>query len=836
MRSVAAGLYAGYRSRHDMNRSFLVWMGVLGCMAFPLFYLLRFTGKLPLRYDDLGLRVIATLLCLVLALRKWWPAKAKPFYLAYSYFTAFYCLAFLLTFTTLKNQGDRFSFVNMVMGAVCIILVADWRNAVVMLVGGYALGAVAFWATQPGIAFTGDLWIWVPAPTLIFVAGVLAYFERKHAELARHRLYMSFAGSIAHEMRGPMQKIQSVFDILEHDYLRVGSSRASVHRTREQTMAMVRVLNEGRNAIKLGLQSITVTLQQVKSKAFDTTGFTCLSAAACTERAVSDFGYSCAAQRRLVCLEEVADFTFKGDETILTLILFNLIKNALHRMPIVPHARVTVTVDSRRITVRDTGPGIEPEQMKHLFDDFHTSGKVDGTGLGLAFSRRAMHAFGGDIQCESVGRKFTVFTLSFPEVPPAEMKAHAEESMRHAARLLRGARVLLVDDEPIQRRATLAKLLALVGSSSIDEANGGAEALDLLDSASVVPYDLVVMNTHMPEMDGYDTVRQIRLGAAPGHEQVPVLAHSVQPTAEARAKAREAGMNGFLRAPCKLPDLADAIVSLLKDESLRKSTQDRAPFAGCTVLLAEDNAVSRSIVKGYLLALGLQVMEAQQGLEVLQFLRAGARPDLILMDLEMPGLNGLDATRCLRTMADAVRNIPVVAFTGHTLPQDRQAAREAGMDGFLTKPVNVVALRGELNRLIGLRPVGEAQAAGARTAEEARDGPLLDAERVELLRGMNIMENLLPDGLAQARGHIAKLEEAVRRNDLPAARQALHSLVGLCGEMGARAMFETAKQHSRVVDSEVWPFEPNWLERLMTLMAESERALQESFSKGSGPQ
>lgn len=837
MRSVTASLFARYRSHHDMNRSFLVWMGVLGCMAFPLLYLLRFTGKLPLRYDDLELRVIATLLCLALALRKWWPAKAKPFYLAYSYFTAFYCLAFLLTFTTLKNQGDSFSFVNMVIGAVCVVLVADWRNALVMLVVGYALAVVAFWTSQPSVALNSDFWIWMPAPTLLFVAGALSHVEKRRAALVRHRMYMSFAGSIAHEMRGPMQKIHSVFDTLERDLLRMGPSQATVSYTREQIMTMARVLNEGRNAIKLGLQSITMTLQQLKTKAFDTSGFTCLSAAACAERAVSDFGYESETQRERVRLDEVADFTFKGDDTLLTLILFNLIKNALYYLPACPGATVTVTVDSQRIAVRDTGPGIAPEKLENLFEDFQTSGKAEGTGLGLAFCRRAMRAFGGEITCESQLGEFTQFTLSFPEVPQAEIKAHAEEAMRHAARLLRGARVLLVDDEPIRRRATLAKLLDLVGSSSIDEAADGAQALDLLRSASLVPYDLVVMDISMPVLDGYDTVRQIRMGAAPGHEQVPVLAHSVYPAVEARAKAREAGMDGFLSAPCDRSGLANAIVGLLKHQPLRDDAKDPAPFAGRTVLLAEDNAVNRAIVKGYLETLGLEVIEAQQGQEVLQYLRAGARPAVILMDVEMPVLGGMDTTRELRAMADAARNIPVVALTGHSAAEDIQAARDAGMDGFLSKPVNVVALRKELGRLIGVSPVGEASAAGsppspAEVSAVTATSALLDVERIEMLKRMNIMANLMPDGLAQVRQLVTRLEQAVRGNDLHNARQTLHSLMGLCGEMGARAMYETVRQHLRVVESNAWPSEPNWLDRLMALMVASEQALLASFASG----
>lgn len=819
-----------------MKRSFLEWMGVVGFVAFPAFYLLRFTGKLPSRYDDLELRIVATLLCLALALRSWWPKKIRRFYLACSYFTVLYCLAFMLTFTTLKNQGDAFSFVNMVIGAVCIILCADWRNALVMLVTGYAVSLAAIWSLQPNVVLIPDFLIWLPAPILLFVAGALSHFGEAQARLARQRLYMSFAGSIAHEMRGPMQKIQHVFDTLDRDFLRMGPSQTSMSHSREQMLAMARVLNEGRSAIKLSLQSITMTLQQLKTNAFDASGFTLLSAAACTERAVSEFGYESEVQRDRVRFEESSDFVFKGDETILTLILFNLIKNALYYLSAFPHARVTVTVDAQRITVRDTGPGIAPDKMERLFEDFQTSGKAEGTGLGLAFCRRAMRAFGGEINCESQLGEFTQFTLSFPVVSPADAKAHAEESMRHAARLLRGARVLLVDDEPIQRRATLSKLVSLVGSTTIDEAGDGAQALDLLRSASV-PYDLVVMDIDMPVLNGYDAVRQIRLGEAPGHEQVPVLAHSARPAAKARSRAREVGMDGFLSKLGGLPELAGAIVDLLKDQPWHESAKDPAPFAGRTVLLAEDNAVNRAIVRGYLETLGLEVIEAQQGQEVLQYLRAGAQPAVILMDVEMPVLGGMDATRELRAMADAARNIPVVALTGHSAPEDIQAARDAGMDGFLSKPVNVVALRKELGRLIGARPVGEARPADlpsspAEVFAVTAASALLDVERIEMLKRMNIMANLVPDGLAQVRQLVTRLEQAVRGNDLHNARQILHSLMGLSGEMGARAMYETARRHSRVVESNAWPSEPNWLDRLMALMVESEQALQASFASG----
>lgn len=606
MNHTIASFFARYRLHHDMNRSFLEWVGVVGCIAFPAFYLLRFTGAVPPRYDDIGMRLVATGLCLFLALRRWWPAPIKPYYLAYSYVVVCYCLSFLLSFTAMRNGGEVFSIVNMMVGAFLTILLADWRNAICMLLLGYGLSLTAFQMMAPEAQSSLNILVWMPACLLVVVAGALSHYVQKQSEVRRMRqIYSGIAGSIAHEMGGPMQKIQQVLDTLERDLFRAGHMRSHPVSPVEQTMAMARVLQEGRNAVRLGLQSISVTLQQLNTRALDSSGFASLSAATCAERAVHEFAYENEVQRERTRFEEVADFTFKGDETVLTLILFNLLKNALYHLPSHPGARVTVTVDARHIRVRDTGPGIASGRMANLFEDFQTSGKAEGTGLGLSFCRRAMRALGGEITCASRLGEFTEFTLSFPEVSRADAAAQDEAVIKRANTLLRGCRVLVVDNDLLQRRAACANLMALGGTSCVDEASDGVQALEMLAWASLVPYDLVVTDLEMAMPDGHGLVRRMRSGAVPRHEHVPVLARSADADTGTRAKAREAGMDGFLRKSGGVPELARAIVNLLKDQPVRGAAIDLAPFAGQTALLAEDNDMNRSIVKGYLEELGI---------------------------------------------------------------------------------------------------------------------------------------------------------------------------------------------------------------------------------------
>ena len=574
LKRFASQLARSYRFHHETNPSLLQWIGVVGVIAFSTFYLVRLTGKLPPRWDDMYFRVPAILTCLGLALGRWWPERIARHYMPYSYFTVFYCLAFFMPLTLLENQGAPNTVVNMMLGAVLIVLLTDWRNTLIMVIGGYIASAGWFLATQPASEFPREfLFWWIPLCMVLVAGGSISKYVERRAELERlRRLYSGLAGSIAHEVRNPMAQVQHAMETAQLLLPRPGSGN-TVTVPRQQLDAIARELVQGTQAAQRGLQAITLTLQQVNGKALDSARFTRLSAAQCVQKAVQEYAYENAEQRARVAVEVVDDFVFRGDETACVLILFNLMKNALYYLPLHPDARITISVDSaptHRIVVRDTGPGIAPERLPELFEEFHSFGKTEGTGLGLAFCRRAMHAFGGDIGCNSVLGQFTEFTLSFPPAPEGE---------------------------------------------------------------------------------------------------------EFLPTEEKEARA----------APV-------------------------AGFGGRTVMVVDDSPFNRTIVKARLRELDLLVMEARHGEEALRFIDEGALPAAILMDMEMPGISGIETTRALRQRPPPANAIPVLALSANDLPSWREGALEVGMNGYLTKPIQPELLSAELARVLSLEtPSGTPQ-------------------------------------------------------------------------------------------------------------------------------
>ena len=560
------GLSRSYRFHHETNSTLLVWIGVLGVIAFSALYLIRLSGKLPPRWDDVWFRLPAILSCLLVALRRWWPAPVARYYLPFSYATVFYSLAFFMPLSLLENRGAPNTVVNMMIGAVLVVLLTDWRNTLVMIVGGYLAASAYFLSTQPAREFPLEfLYWWVPLCGVIVAAGSISKYVERRAELERlRRLYSGLAGSVAHEVRNPLAQVQHSMRMAQSLLPRGKGEVVAV--PRHQVDAIARELAQGTNAAHRGLQAITLTLQQVNGKALDSGSFTVLSAATCVHKAVQEYAYESPEQRARVDVQVAGDFAFRGDETACVLVLFNLLKNALYYLPLHPDASITVSVEGapvHRIVVRDTGPGISPERLPELFEEFHSFGKTEGTGLGLAFCRRAMQAFGGDIRCESELGRFTEFTLTFPPVPEGMQPAPAPEA---------------------------------------------------------------------------------------------ALAPPAPPVS----------------------------------------------FGGRTILVVDDSAFNRAIVKARLRELDLRVVEARHGQEALQIIDEGERPAASLMDMEMPGISGIEATRALRHRPAPANAIPVLALSANDLPAWREGALAVGMNGYLTKPIQPEILSSELARVLNL--------------------------------------------------------------------------------------------------------------------------------------
>ncbi|HNS50842.1 MAG TPA: GAF domain-containing protein [Anaerolineae bacterium] len=407
-----------------------------------------------------------------------------------------------------------------------------------------------------------------------------------------------------------------------------------------------------------------------------------------------------------------------GDVTRLRQVLVNLLSNAVkfteqgevvvtvtagsgsEAIPCHPEATSEETRPLMHFSVRDTGVGIPPDRMDRLFQSFSqvdssTTRKYGGTGLGLAISQRLTEMMGGIMWAESSGVAGEGSTFHFTvRAEPAALPARAE--LRADAADLRGRRVLIVDDNATNRR-----ILALQtrGWGMTPRDTGSAsEALAWLRAGDV--YDIALVDRQMPEMDGIALAGEIRRLAP----QVPVVMVSSLGQREAAADAAPVG--AFLLKPIKASQLYDALAGLLasrpgtgaKPQAVASQFDaemgERHPLR---ILLAEDNAVNQKLALRLLERLGYRADLAANGVEAIRALER-QRYDLIFMDIQMPEMDGLDATRQICERWAEGERPRIVAMTANALAEDREACLAAGMDDYLAKPIRVEELVAALSR------------------------------------------------------------------------------------------------------------------------------------------
>jgi two-component system, CAI-1 autoinducer sensor kinase/phosphatase CqsS len=809
-----------YETYHAYGPPRLKYAGYFGLAGFAAFYFVRFTRPNPLPYDDMAVRLIGIVLFGLLALKDHWPERLKPHYVPYSYVVMLYGLPFFTVLTALQRGGGVPAMSNAFIALCFLVLLADWRNTLVMLVVGTGMAAAIYAGTSPNPRVPMDLVAQLPAFALIVIGGNLFKFSTEQIDTERKlRATQALAGTIAHEMRNPLSQIRYSLRSMQDALPPPTASAQAQTLGAGEVHALYSHLAESELAVKRGLQVIAMTLDEVSAKPMDTSAFQYLSAAQATQRAVQEYAFENDADRDRVSVRVERDFIFRGDETAYLFVLFNLIKNALYYVSAVPNASMTVTVGYHNVRVRDAGPGIAPELLDGLFQPFSSSGKSGGTGLGLAYCRRVMRAFGGEIDCNSVLGGYTEFNLRFPPVPVQESEAYRAEVLDRGRAVFAGKRLLIVDDDAAQRTATGHKLAPL--GAQLDQAADGPQALDALGRNR---YDLVLLDLNMPVLDGYSVAERIREGVAPLNRDVRIVAHTSEPAHLARVKTQKAGIDGFVGKPCDQLPMVQALLNVLEQPAARARWE--AVLDGRCVVVADDSAFNRKAVAGYLKHAGATVVEAGDGQAVLAHLGALERLDAILMDLNMPGMNGLATASAIRGSGAVWRDIPILALTAHAGPDTVEAARAAGMDGFVTKPVEAQLLYAKLAQLVSGRPRPATALPVAAVAAADRHGAVLNLERLESFRRIGMLEELLNDYIPEITRLLHRLEISAAERDLHATLDTLHSLLGMSGEAGAQALHALVRAlYGPMVEARAWPHDPQWLAQVRTAAAKAEQAL-----------
>ncbi|MDW5444695.1 response regulator [Polaromonas sp. SM01] len=502
-----------------------------------------------------------------------------------------------------------------------------------------------------------------------------------------------------------------------------------------------------------------------------------------------------------------------GDITRIRQVLINLINNAVK---FTEKGEVAVSVrqlpnpgDPGRLLIEfrvsDSGIGIPPDRIDALFQAFtqvdtSTTRKYGGTGLGLAICKRLVELMGGEIGVDSVLGKGSTFWFTI-QAPPAVLPA-LPGTVDAAA--LQGKHVLVIDDHVTNVRV-LTRQLQLWGMQ-VRSAESGAQALQGLAQVNATPPDIIITDMHMPEMDGVTLARTIK--AQPTLAKVPLvlLTSGFMPPGHEAAQLFEAR----LLKPARQKQLFDTLARCLSaGASGNHLTGPKASAVtkNMTLLVVDDNAVNLKVACAMLVKLGYQTETALDGLEAVQAVArvqgAGRRFGAVLMDVNMPRMNGFQATQQIQTMMGE-RAPPIIALTAAASPEDRARCAAAGMDDYLTKPLHVAALAQALERWLPAMTLA-AEGAGTLATEGdmapletpepalAPEPQLMDMERLAQFKEfdddeLSMTREVIALFVADAALRVQAIEQSIRADDALALAWAAHALVGATGNVGAVAM------------------------------------------------
>ena len=407
---------------------------------------------------------------------------------------------------------------------------------------------------------------------------------------------------------------------------------------------------------------------------------------------------------------DVTDEDVYCDKTRLNQILLNLLSNAIKFTP----AGGTVSVRVRQLAgkvhgcgqyefrIKDNGIGMSPEFAKKIFEPFErertsTVSRIQGTGLGMAITKNIVDMMGGTIEVQTAQGKGTEFTVCVP------MRAQTEQRPVEKITELEGLKALVVDDD-FNTCDSVTKMLVKVGMRAEWTLSGKEAVLRARQSIEMSDaYHAYIIDWRLPDMNGIEVTRQIRSL----NDDTPIIILTAYDWSDIEVEAKAAGVTAFCAKPMFMSDLRETLMSALgqkqTDAAQGLLPDKNADFKGKNILLVEDNELNREIAQEILREYGFLVDSAENGAVAVEKVSTAAPGsyDLVLMDVQMPIMDGYTATRQIRALDDPARaKLPILAMTANAFDEDRRNALESGMNGFLSKPIVIGDLVQELHKIL----------------------------------------------------------------------------------------------------------------------------------------